>query len=153
KRLPIVYHRGEHLRGKITSNAWWSSLLFSSNTFAHFPHPLAVKVESTGLRVAYPGANITANKAAIFGGMPGGTNDLILGHSVQAKFPNFMVESASDWFVNVKFSEGANAMRVSYGHGSPFVYATYEGGDARIQFGKTPVIWSGDDHGAALGVT
>ena len=77
KRLPAVYHRGENLRGKIPSNDWWSSLLFSSNTFAHFPHPLAVKVENSGLRVAYPGANLTANKVAIFGGMPGGTNDLI----------------------------------------------------------------------------
>src|SRR5438045_1299825 len=105
KGPPPVFHRGAKFRGKIPSNDWWSSLLWSSNTFAHFPHPLAVKVESSGLRIAYPGANISANKAAIFGGMPGGTNDLILGHSAQEKFANFTVENASDWFVTLIFGD------------------------------------------------
>src|ERR1043165_9748722 len=113
KGPPPVFHRGAKFRGKVPSNDWWSSLLWSSNTFAHFPHPLAVKVESSGLRIAYPGANITANKAGIFGAMPGGSNDLILGHSAQAKFSTFTVEDASDWFVNVAFVEGTNAMRVA----------------------------------------
>ncbi len=153
KRPSAVHHRGENLRGKIPSNDWWSSLLWSSNTFAHFPHPLAVKVESGGLRIAYPGANITANKAAIFGGMPGGTNDLILGHSAQAKFTNFTVESAGDWFVTLNFSEGTNRMYLSYGHGSPFVFATYEGGSARMEFAKSPTFWSANERSATLGLT
>ena len=147
-----VFHRGEKLGDKIPSNDWWSSLLWASNTFEQFPHPLAVKVERAGLRVAYPGANITANKAAIFGGMPGGTNDLILGHSAQTRFTNFTVESASDWFVTVKFAEGANTLRVSYGHGSPFVFATSEGGAAQVTFAKAPQVWAGDANSAALGI-
>ncbi len=153
KLPPPVRHRGAGLRGKVPSNDWWSSLLWSSNTFAHFPHPLAVQVESGGLRVAYPGANLTANKAAIFGSMPGGTNDFILGHSAQAKFPTFTVEDASDWFVTVQFAEGAKALRVSYGHGSPFVFATTAGGAARLTFGKAPQIWSGDASAPTLGVS
>ena len=148
-----VFHRGEKLGGKVPSNDWWSSLLWASNTFEQFPHPLAVKVERAGLRVAYPGANITANKAAIFGGLPGGTNDLILGHSAQARFTNFTVESASDWFVTVKFAEGANTLRVSYGHGSPFVYATSEGGAAQVTFAKAPQVWAGDANSATLGIS
>lgn len=153
KGPPRAFHQGAEFNGRLPSNDWWSSLLWSSNTFAHFPHPLAVKVESAGLRVAYPGANITANKAAIFGGMPGGTNDLILGHSAQATFADFKVESASDWFVTVNFSEGTNRLRVSYGHGSPFVFATCEGGSARVSFAKAPQIWSGGANGATLGLT
>jgi endoglucanase Acf2 len=153
KRPPPIHHRGAGLRGKVPSNDWWSSLLWSSNTFAHFPHPLAVKVESSGLRVAYPGANLTANKAAIFGSMPGGTNDFILGHSAQAKFPAFTVEDASDWFVTVQFTEGVNSLRVSYGHGSPFVFATTKGGAARLTFAKAPQVWSGDANTPALGVS
>ncbi len=127
-------------------------MLWSSNTFAHFPHPLAVKVEKSGLRVAYP-ANITANKAGIFGAMPGGTNDFILGHSAQTQFTNFTVESASDWFVTVKFAENVNTLRLSYGHGSPFVFATTEGGSARITFAKAPQVWAGDAKSATLAVT
>lgn len=152
KGPPRVFHRAHDSSDKVPSNDWWSSLLWSSNTFAHFPHPLAVKVERSGLRVAYP-ASITANKAGIFGAMPGGTNDFILGHSAQAQFANFEVESASDWFVTVKFAEGANILRVSYGHGSPFVFATTEGGRARIAFAKPPQVWAGDASSAILGVT
>ena len=102
--------------------------------------------------MAYP-ASITANKAGIFGAMPGGTNDFILGHSAQPQFANFNVESASDWFVTVKFGEDANTLRVSYGHGSPFVFATTEGGAARITFAKAPQVWAGDATSAILGVT
>ena len=153
KGLPSVHHRGEGLYGPLPSNDWWSSLLWSSNTFAHFPHPLAVQVEVGGLRIAYPGANITANKAAIFGGMPGETNDFVLGHSAQPKFGGFTVEGASDWFVTLNFSDGAAQLRLSYGHGSPFVFATSEGGRPRLTFPKAPTVWKGDTNAATLGLT
>lgn len=153
KLPPPIHHRGEKFDGKIPSNDWWSSLLWSSNRFELFPHPLAVKAERGGLRVAYPGANITANKAAIFGGMPGGTNDFILGHAARARFETFTVEEASDWFVTVQFAEGAEKLRVSFGHGSPFVFATTEGGPARLIFAKAPRVWSGDANSPTLGIS
>ena len=43
--------------------------------------------------------------------------------------------------------------RLSYGHGSPFVYALYEGGDPRVSFAKPPKVWSGDEQSPVLGVT
>lgn len=153
KLPPPIHHRGETLRGKIPSNDWWSSLLWSSNTFAHFPHPLAVKVEPGGLRVAYPGSQITANKTAIFGSMPGSGHDFVLGHSAQSRFSTFQVAGASDWFVTLEFAEGAHRMRVSYGHGSPFVFAVFNGGQARVQFGKKPQVWSGDESTPTLGLS
>jgi endoglucanase Acf2 len=148
-----TFHRSPGLRGKIPSNDWWSSLLWGSNAFEQFPHPLAVKAERSGLRVFYPGANITAAKAAIFGGMPGGTNDLILGDSAQSTFTNFTVEGWSDWFVTLKFAGAAAGLRVSYGHGSPYVFATTEGGRIRVTFAKPPAVWAGDARSATLGVS
>lgn len=153
KPPPRVYHRGEKLRGKVPSNDWWSSLLWSSNSFAHFPHPLAVKVENTGLRIGYPGAKLTANKAAIFGLMPGGSNDLTIGHSTVATFADFTVEDASDWFVTVRMAGGTESLTLSYGHGSPFVFGMTAGGKARLTFAKPPQIWSGDVNASTLGVT
>ena len=129
---PAEIRRTANVRGKMPSNDWWSSVAWSTNSFAQFPHPLAVKPEPAGLRIAYPGANITANKAAIFGLMPGAKDDFILGHSAQERFPAPLVDGFSDWFVSVLFAEGTKRMRVSYGHGSPFVYATYTGGQPRI---------------------
>src|SRR5689334_12079780 len=42
------------------SNDWWSSLAWLRLSEAMYPHPLAVKAEAGGLRVAYPGARLTA---------------------------------------------------------------------------------------------
>ena len=44
-------------------------------------------------------------------------------------------------------------MTVTYGHGSPFVYTVYEGGDPRMTFVQAPRVWSGDENGPVLGVS
>jgi hypothetical protein len=53
--------------------------------------------------------------------MASGTNDFILGHSSQPQFETPLVDGWSDWFVDVRFGEPGKSIRVSYGHGSPFV--------------------------------
>jgi endoglucanase Acf2 len=55
--------------------------------------------------------------------------------------------------VTVQFTEREKTLRVSYGHGSPFVFATTEGGAARLTLAKAPQIWSGDARKSALGVS
>ena len=182
KGPPATIYKTDRVRGKMPSNDWWSSLAWASNAFAHYPHPLAVKTEPAGLRIAYPGANITANAKGIFGTMPGGMDDFILGHSAQTNFSKPLVDGFSDWFVDVLFktdesiSQGLGtdkdsrsesnprpslipgknpppSLRVSYGHGSPFVYALYTGGTPRLVFSSVPRVWSGDAQSATLGVT
>ncbi len=85
--------------------------------------------------------------------MPVNGDDLLLGHSAQDEFPDARVDGFSDWFVSARFASGPRSMTVSYGHGSPFVYALYESGDPRLTFAKTPKIWSGDEHSPVLGVS
>lgn len=211
KGPPATIYKTDRVRGKMPSNDWWSSLAWVSNSFAHYPHPLAVKTEPAGLRIAYPGANIVANAKGIFGLMPGGTDDFVLGHSAQTNFAKPLVDGFSDWFVDVLFTTNATALstvgdvraattqtpsprpsgeragergtlktsdtpplpnpllhsveerektraaapslRVSYGHGSPFVYALYTGGRPRLAFSSVPRVWSGDAQSATLGVT
>lgn len=153
KPPPPTFHLGDTFAGPVPSNDWWSSLVWGEGSFTQFPHPLAVKPEASGLRVGYPGATITANKAAIFGMMPGGADDFILGHSNQTAFSGFKVESASDWFVTVRFGEPATGVSLSYGHGSPYVFGMSSGGNARISFTKAPQIWSGNEASATLGIT
>ena len=153
KGPPAKIYNTERVRGKMPSNDWWSSLAWASNSFAHYPHPLAVKTEPSGLRIAYPGANIVANSKGIFGLMPGGTDDFILGHSAQTNFGKALVDGFSDWFVDVLLATNQQSLRVSYGHGSPFVYALYAGGTPRLTFSSLPRVWSGNEQGATLGVT
>ena len=80
-------------------------------------------------------------------------DDLMLGHSAQDEFPDARVDGFSDWFVTARFAAGQRSMTVSYGHGSPFVYALYEGGNPRLTFAKPPQVWSGDERSPVLGVT
>ena len=114
---------------------------------ATVPAPAGGAVQAEGLRVYYPGRNITASKDAIFGAMLAGGQDLVLGSTSADSFPDARVDGWSDWFVRVRLGgEPKSAgMIVSYGHGSPFVYALYDaGGAARVTFATEPKVWSGD---------
>ena len=139
---------------KMPTNDWWSSLAWMKYSERQYPHPLAVRAEPRGLRVYYPGPNITANRAAIFGFMPAkGDADLVLGHSARAEFPDARVDAFSDWFVTAAFAADEKRMTVSYGHGSPLVFATYKGGAAKLTFARKPAVWSGSAATATLGIT
>jgi endoglucanase Acf2 len=151
---PEIYQT-ENVRTPMPTNEWWSSLAWMQYSERQYPHPLAVMENGDGLRIYYPGPYITANESAIFGFLsPDNGKDLTLGHSAVTEFPDARVDGFSDWFVNAAFDDGQqHRLVVSYGHGSPFVYALYEAGSAKITFANPPTIWSGDENDAVLGIT
>ena len=150
---PTIYKTAA-VTGAMPTNDWWSSLAWVRYSERHYPHPLAVQAQKGGLRVYYPGPGIRSTRDAIFGFMPaGGGDDFVIGHSAQGEFPDARVDGFSDWFVRVLFAAGPRRMTVSYGHGSPFVYASYEGGTARVTFARAPKVWAGGESEAALGVS
>jgi len=138
-------------RGKVPTSDWWSSLVWSTNSYPLFAHPLALRLENAGLRVAYPGAHLNATKAAIFGGMPASAQDFVIGHSQAERFPHPHVESFSDWFLTLRFATNQQALSLSFGHGSPFIYGEIQGGDAAFIFPSPPRIWF--NSGATLGIS
>jgi endoglucanase Acf2 len=97
--------------------------------------------QSDGLRVSYPGPSMDVYATGYIAPFQ---NEFVLGHSNTASFPSALVDGFSDWFVDVLFAQGSDQMRVSYGHGSPFVYAQYQNGGAKITFDSTVTLWSGD---------
>ncbi len=146
---PETIYRTERVVGPTPTNRWWSSLAWLPFSERQFPHPLAVQAEASGLRVFYPGNRIQVTEKTIFAGMPGGREDLVLQHSEQAEFPDARLDNASDWFVRVRFSAAGRSMAVSYGHGSPYVYAVYEGGSPQITFAREPDVWAGETETAS----
>ena len=44
-------------------------------------------------------------------------------------------------------------MKVTFGHGSPFIYTFFEGGDPTITFPDPPTVWAGSAKDAVLGVS
>ena len=152
KEPPATIYKTENITGPVPTNRWWSSVAWAPFSDRQFPHPLAVQCQAGGLRVAYPG-KVTAGEKGFSASMPGGNDDLILGHSSVAEFPDARLDGSSDWFVRVRFASAERSMTVSYGHGCPYVYATFVGGSAKIAFAQPIKIWAGKRGSATLGVT
>ena len=155
KAPPDTIYRTANVKGPMPTNDWWSSLAWKPLSDAMYPHPLAVRAMPGGLRVAYPGANLTANKSAIFGFMGGdGPDDFIIGHSGVESFAEARVDGFNDWFVSALFEDHGKTLRTTFGHGSPYVFAEISGGNPTLFFGKdAPKIWSGTAKDAVLGIS
>ncbi len=150
KPLPETMYRTAELTGPMLTGQWWSSLVWQRYSQNLFAHPLSLLCLSNGLAVNYPGAIIRGNASGIFGE---GGRDFVIGHSAVETFPQADCGGFSDWFVTAVFARGTASLRASFGHGSPFVYCVYAGGDPTVTFAKPPQIWSGTAKDAVLGVT
>ncbi len=152
KGPPDTIYRAIDNSGAMPTSDWWSSLAWVPFSHAMYPHPLAIKANERGLRISYPGPGITANKAAIFGFMGGGSDDLVIGHSEIETFTEARVAGWSDWFVTTEMGEPSRSMRLTFGHGSPFVFVLFAGGEPVITFAKPPIVFAGKPNDAVLGV-
>jgi endoglucanase Acf2 len=135
----------------IPTNDWCSSLFWEKFSHPHFAHPLAMEAKPEGLRIYYPGPAIHGTKDAIFGFMPNGKADLVIGHSGVEAFTEKRVGAYSDFRVHVAWekesADGITGNRswlgVRYGHGSPWVLASCLNGSVRITFAETPQVAGG----------
>ncbi|MGD0090547.1 MAG: glycosyl hydrolase [Planctomycetota bacterium] len=153
KPLPETIYKTADLKGPMLTGQWWSSLVWQQYSQNLFAHPLALTCAASGLAVSYPGADVHGAAAGIFGSGSGKDGDLKLGHSAADRFPQADCGGFSDWFVTAVFQAGQASLRASFGHGSPFVYCLYAGGDPTVSFSKAPQLWSGNGSAAVLGVT
>lgn len=137
----------EGLTGPVPTNTWWSSLAWLPLSETMFPHPFSVKATKDGLALNYPGAHLGANKQAIVGM---GGHDLVLGHSAVATFTEARVAGWSDFFVTTRMGETGRGLTLTFGHGSPYVYADYAGGEPVVLFKAPPTVIAGDEKSAVL---
>ncbi len=147
-------------QGPPSSNDWWSSLIwqFDDDPYSRpmFPHPLAMKAGAQGLGIGYPSEPVVKPREYRFPY----AEDLLLS-VVGLNAADTRVASWSDWAVTASWggvpgAPSSPSMRVTFGHGLPFVYARIRGGKALVQLaggqGKdAPTIWS--EHGGVLGLT
>ena len=153
KPLPERIFKTADVKGPTVTGQWWSSLLwqeFSSNMFAH---PLGMVCTPQGLAISYPGSGLVGSKDAIMGGGVTPDGDFRIELSAGSPFKAAECGGYSDWFVTAAFSAGDASLKTSFGHGSPFVYCTYAGGDPVLRCAMPPRVWSGTAKDAVLGVT
>lgn len=156
--VQTTIYKTSNLTKKMETNDWWSSTAWMQYSERQYPHPLAVQNQPNGLRVYYPGPSITGNSACVCGWMPAGSDanandDLILGHSATSGFSDTRVDDFNDWFVTNVSRSGSASLKVTYGHGSPYIFAEYGGGSPKVMFATAPMIWSGNAASSVLGVT
>lgn len=149
KGPPATIYKTDDVHAPMPTNDWWSSLAWVPLSESMFPHPLAMKAVEGGLRVWYPGAAIAASQAAIMGG---GGEDLLLGHSEIPSFKEARVAGWSDWFVTARMGDRERGMKLTFGHGSPFVFAEFAGGEPVVSFGKGGQVFAGGENDATLGL-
>jgi endoglucanase Acf2 len=153
KPLPAEIYKSAALKGPTVTNQWWSSLVWQRYSQNMFPHPAVVRCDADGLMMAYPGARVHGNEAAIWGSADLRRGDLKIGHASVAEFPRADCAGYSDWFVTASFQQGTAALKTSFGHGSPYVFGLIAGGDPCVTFADAPRVWSGSKGDATLGVT
>ncbi|MGL5017928.1 MAG: glycosyl hydrolase, partial [Luteolibacter sp.] len=153
KPLPERIFKTADVKGPTVTGQWWSSLLwqeFSNNMFAH---PLGMICTPEGLAISYPGSGLVGGKDAIMGGGVTKEGDFRIELSAGSPFKVAECGGYSDWFVTAAFSGGETTLKTSFGHGSPFVYSTYAGGNPILRCAMPPRVWSGTAKDAVLGVT
>ncbi|BDS06156.1 hypothetical protein NT6N_11960 [Oceaniferula spumae] len=151
--LPTELSKTSAVKGATPTNQWWSSLVWENYSQNLFAHPLGMVCHAGGLAVAYPGAGIDGKSGNIMGGAVSKTGDFVIGHSKMSQFPSSKLGGYSSWFVTVDFTEAGSNLTTTFGHGSPFVYGQIKGGDPLVTFSDKPVVWSGKEGDAVLGVT
>ena len=137
-----IIYRTNHLTGPVPTNDWWSSILWEKFSSNHFPHPLALDYDKQGLRIFYPGNSINAFDKGLAGGMPELTQDLIIATNTNKLFKEARVHDFSDWFVTTHLGDENNFLRLTYGHGSPFIFVNFQNISPSILFTSNPKIWS-----------
>ncbi len=142
KGPPVKPFLAEGVTGPVPTNTWWSSLAWLPLSETMFPHPFSVKATKEGLALNYPGAHLGANKHAIVGM---GGSDLVLGHTALATFEEARVAGWSDFFVTAQLGEPTRGLKATFGHGSPFVFAEYAGGEPAVLFKGAPTILEGEN--------
>jgi endoglucanase Acf2 len=147
KGPPVAPFVTEDVHGPVPTNTWWSSLAWEPLSDTMFPHPFSVKATNTGWQLNYPGAHLAANKDAIMGM---GGNDLTLGNSAVNTFRQALVSRWSDSTVTARLGEPGQAIHLTFGHGLPYAFATYEGGEPVVFFKSAPRILEGSGNTPAL---
>jgi endoglucanase Acf2 len=156
-RHPVLPKVTADFAGVPTSNDWWSSLIWQAdargiNPYSEpmYAHPLTLRARADGLLLGYPTRpEVTAREY-----MYRATEDLVVGlQGLDA--PATRVAAYSDWTVTASWQRARDELRVTFGHGLPFVYCkktgplpariatTVKSGDGAAA--RADVLHAGDD--------
>ena len=141
KPLQTTIYKTDAFRNATPTNQWWSSLVWEKHSQNMFPHPMGLVFCDAGVSIAYPGAALVSSKDAIMGGGVSSDGDIVIGNSAIENAETTRLDSNSDWFITAQQQTGDATLRMTVGHGSPFVFCRISGGNPRLTFAHAPNVY------------
>lgn len=133
KPPPQAPHRTEAmLKLAAPTNQWYSTLIFNPKPEALFAHPLTVKTTPAGLELALPVKQVVPTEFRETEIHYPHRDPLVISPMAFEPGPAKLA-GASDWAVDIAMDRGADQMRVTTAHGSPYAHITLSRGDVRIK--------------------
>jgi endoglucanase Acf2 len=140
----------EAFEGPVQTNDFWSSLLFPFFGNQHsgklFAHPLAMQAKNNGLELGYTTNHIFAAADHLYpyaAQLTVGVAGLNASKTTTLRY--------DDWTVTAEWKDTDQSLHATLGHGLPFVYFKVVGGDATLNFSRTPTVWYNES--GVLGLT
>ena len=119
------------LKTAAQTNQWYSTLIFSKTPEVIFAQPLTFKVVTAGLELALPVKTVVPTERKDTEIHYPHSDPILIGPMAFEPGPG-KLRKVGDWSIEVDQSLGADWMRTTLAHGSPFVYLHVSRGDVRV---------------------
>ena len=138
------FRSGVMLQRAVPTNQWYSSLAFSATPVPIYAIPLSFKAAPQGFEMGLPGKRV----------VPTERKDVEIHYPHQAALvfsPTAFepapatLDKVSDWSIDILQARGADQMRVTVAHGSPYAYFRVSRGDVRLRLAEPGTPIASDD--------
>ncbi len=130
-----TFRTSEMLKQAAPTNTWFASLMFEPWSHPLIAHPLSYRPTPAGFEISAPSPKISELNT--------GMMEVDWPHSAQLTVSavDFQPDNAKlagfgDWHVHVSMAHGADELKATIAHGSPYSYYRLSRGDARIRLSQ-----------------
>ncbi len=133
KPPPAAPYRTEAmLQRAAPTNQWYSTLIFNPKPDPLFAHPLTFKTTATGLEMSLPSKEaVPTERRDVEIQYP--HRDALVFSPVAFEPGPAKLAGNSDWAIDIVMAGGADQMKVTVAHGSPYAYFQLTRGDMRLR--------------------
>lgn len=130
--VPPAPMRTEALRETAAqTNQWYSSLLFSATPEVIYAQPLTFRASAAGLEMALPSKEVVPTKRQDTE-IRYPHRDPILITPLGFRPGPARLAKVGDWSIDIDLSQGADHLRATVAHGSPYAYLRVSRGDVQV---------------------
>ncbi len=146
------FRTAEMAKRAVPTNQWYSSIVFTRWSEVIHAVPLTFKATAAGLEIGQPTKKIVPTERKDVEVHYPHVADLVL-QATAFKPEAALLAGYGDWSVDMDLASGADALRATILHGSPWVYAQVNRGGVALQLGKDAVVQPWADHPNVLRIS